>query len=183
VQRRHLLRNFAREASRHVGSQVREAAGIEPPWRRRPPGAAQERRFLELCTSCGDCGRACPHHAVYTLGASVHPGAGTPVMLPERRPCHQCEGFACAAACETGALTVPETPTVRLGRVTLDTSRCLPFLGPECGACARLCPGEVEALRLVVGRPEIDEEACVGCGLCIEACPVEPAALSMVEGG
>ncbi len=66
-----------------------------------------------------------------------------------------------------------------LGTVALDTERCFAYSGPECGACVGLCPGDVEAIRLVGWRPRLDPEACVGCGLCIEACPMTPAAISM----
>lgn len=151
------------------------------PPRRRPPGAAPEALFLQRCNNCHDCVTACPHNAIYTLADHVELGAGTPVMLPHERPCLMCDGFPCAQACTTGALTVPETSAWPLGKVRLVESRCLPFLGPECGACGGLCPDGVEALAIRRNRPVIDDEACVGCGKCIEACPVRPGAIELVE--
>jgi len=151
------------------------------PARVRPPGALPEREFLARCTGCMDCVQACPHKAIHTLAAHVAPGAGTPVMVLASRPCHMCEGFPCAAACDEQALAVPETPVVRYGTVWIDTSVCLPYLGPECGACAGLCPKGAEGgLRLQRGRPSIDMDLCVGCGLCVTACVVRPSAIELI---
>ena len=150
------------------------------PRRRRPPGAGPEASFLALCTRCGDCVKACPHAAIHTYVPGVAGLAGTPVLVPDTRPCHMCVGFPCAAACETGALEVPATETWPLGSVRVDESRCLAFAGPDCGACASLCPGGVDALELRRGRPAVDEASCVGCGRCIEACPVLPAAIELL---
>lgn len=150
------------------------------PQHRRPPGAIAEAEFLARCTGCGDCVVACPHAAIHTLADWVQPGAHTPVMVPENRPCHMCEGFPCAAACPEGVLIVPEQKAWRLGKVFIDPARCLPFLGPECGACARLCPADVDALRMKADLPVLDEDACIGCGLCIDACPTRPKAIEIV---
>ena len=151
----------------------------ELPARRRPPGAVSEALFLARCTACGDCVKACPKNAIHVLADWVEPGAGTPVMVPESRPCHMCEGFPCAVACPEGALAKPEGAWT-LGVVIIDESTCLPFRGPECGACAGLCPADADALTLRRGRPEINFDRCLGCGLCIEACPVRPSAIEMV---
>jgi ferredoxin-type protein NapG len=147
--------------------------------RRRPPGAIAEREFLAGCTACDECVKACPENAIHTLAEWVGVGARTPVMVPESRPCIMCEGFPCAAACPENVLLVPEAPVWTLGVARVDEGRCLPFKGPECGACAGLCPGELTALTLRRGRPLVDEQRCVGCGLCIQACPVSPAAIEL----
>lgn len=136
-----------------------------------------EASFLQRCTRCGDCVRACPHASVHVYNPGTGPLEGTPVMLPERRACHMCDGFPCAAACETSALVPPETPVWPLGTVQVDPARCIAFLGPECGACRDLCPPAAPALRMRRERPDIDANLCVGCGRCIEACPTRPAAL------
>ncbi|TPV92882.1 MAG: 4Fe-4S dicluster domain-containing protein [Myxococcales bacterium FL481] len=162
-------------------TRARTTPGLPP--RRRPPGAVAEALFLRQCDGCRDCVTACPHHAVYTLAEHVGIGAGTPVMLPHERACWMCTGFPCAQACPTDALTPPQGETWPLGTVRLVESRCLPFLGPECGACRGLCPAGVEALTIRNNRPVVDAVACVGCGKCIEACPVRPRALELVELG
>ena len=169
LSRRALFRKFVGK-SESVASPSADATAESPaeeeakprsrlPLRRRPPGAIDEADFLIRCTACRDCVDACPYNAIHTLAEHVEPGARTPVMLPDMRPCHMCEGFPCIEACPEGALLPPppEQPVPKLGSVTLVSTRCLPFLGPECGACSGLCPPEAPALRLVRGRPEIDD--------------------------
>jgi len=126
------------------------------------------------------CVEACPQRAIHTLTEGAGLGAGTPVMVPDSRACTMCEGFPCVKACDDGVLLPFEGSAWPLGTVVVDPTRCLPFLGPECGACRGMCPGDVDALKIVRNRPVIDEERCVGCGLCIEACPTRPAALELM---
>jgi ferredoxin len=59
--------------------------------------------------------------------------------------------------------------------------RCITFRGPECGACAGLCPdpGSDQALVMRRFRPEFAAESCQGCGRCVSACPMVPAALEI----
>lgn len=153
------------------------------PSRRRPPGAVPEALFLAGCTRCLACVDACPHRAIYTLAPSVGLAADTPVMVPDQRACHMCEGFPCAIACPEQVLIPPTEPAWRLGFVRIDSARCLPFMGPECGACGDTCPDGVDALRLRLGRPVIDTDACVGCGLCIAACITQPPAITLAPLG
>jgi ferredoxin len=63
--------------------------------------------------------------------------------------------------------------------VRIDTETCLPYLGPECGACADSCPVP-GALRWEGGlRPVIDDEICTGCALCRQACILDPKAIGI----
>ena len=89
-----------------------------------------------------------------------------------------CADWPCVAACEPDALTRPDSPApAKLARVHIDTDICLPYLGPECGACADSCPVP-GALRWTDGvRPVIDEDVCTGCALCREACILDPKAV------
>ena len=70
----------------------------------RPPGAIAETDFLEACTRCGDCARACPHDAIREAPARMREAERTPFIDPHRSPCLMCEELPCIAACETGAL-------------------------------------------------------------------------------
>lgn len=194
VSRRAWLAAYLRKAGEVVAERVegevaRRAETLTGPIERRPPGAVAEPLFLTLCDGCGECVEACPHAAILTYPDGSGARAGTPVMRPERRPCHLCDGYPCITACPTGALRSPPpspasdgaevTPTWSLGTVALDTERCFAYAGPECGACVDWCPRDVEAIRLVGWRPRLRPEACVGCGLCIEACPMTPPAISL----
>ena len=149
------------------------------PPERRPPGAVIEGLFLQRCTRCGDCVTACPERAIHTFAQDAGVRAGTPVMQPDKVACTMCEGFPCAAACPEEALVPPESATWFLGRVEVRTERCITWMGPECGACVGVCPGDLQAMRLERWRPFVDDTTCVGCGLCIAACPTSPKALEL----
>ncbi|MEN8167856.1 MAG: 4Fe-4S dicluster domain-containing protein [Pseudomonadota bacterium] len=151
----------------------------------RPPFALAELEFLLACTRCDDCIDACPHQLIFPLPARL--GAqvvGTPALDLLNKGCQLCEDWPCVAACEPGALKRPaeqdesgiEPP--RLAFAWIDTQRCLPYSGPECGACAASCsvPG---AMVWEGERPRIDPDLCVGCALCREHCIVEPKAVEI----
>lgn len=176
--RREWLTRLFPQAARTLSESAEAELERRFPRRRRPPGAVFEAEFLALCTRCGDCGRACPERAIYQFtGPALL--ANTPVLVPDRTPCKMCAGFPCASACRTGALGVPQESTVRLGVVSLDPSACIAMQGPDCGACAGLCPTQPAALQLARGKPVIDRDTCVGCGACITACVTSPAAIRL----
>ncbi len=145
-------------------------AAVPPPPFPRPPGAAEEARFRALCDGCMDCAVACPHEAIGLLDD------GTPALDPNHRPCHLCPDLPCAAACPTGALARVPAEALFFGLAAIDRRACLPFSGPECGACRPACP--VRAITLEQGvRPVVDLDRCNGCGLCREACVVYDKAI------
>jgi len=149
----------------------------------RPPYAQDELNFLLSCTRCDACVEACPHDVIFKLsgrlGAQV---AGTPAMDLLNKGCHMCEDWPCVGACEANALQIPEQledddqTLPFIARVTINTKTCLPYSGPECGACEYACPVP-GALKWDMTRPVIDTEICTGCGLCREACIVSPGAV------
>jgi ferredoxin-type protein NapG len=65
----------------------------------------------------------------------------------------------------------------KMAHVRIDVETCLPYAGPECGACADSCPvpGALEWEGGV--RPVVNQERCTGCALCREACIVDPKAI------
>ncbi len=149
----------------------------------RPPYALDELEFLLACTRCDKCIEACPHDVIFKLegrlGAQV---MGTPAMDLLNKGCHLCEDWPCVNACEPMALYLPEKeeeedlPLAKLARAEINPQTCLPYSGPECGACESSCPIP-GALKWDMTKPSIDPEFCTGCGLCREACIVEPKAV------
>jgi ferredoxin-type protein NapG len=100
------------------------------------------------------------------------------------KACHLCNDWPCVEACEPGALIHPEQESDEveslpyIAHVEINTQTCLPYLGPECGACASSCPVP-GALLWDMEKPRIDPETCVGCSLCREACIANPKAVTI----
>ena len=154
----------------------------------RPPFALRELDFLLACTRCDLCIKACRPAILFPLPVRMGPqAAGTPAMDLSQRGCTLCEGWPCVAVCEPGALKLPVAaeeegdppPRPRLATVVIDSTTCLPFSGPECGACGPVCPVP-GALLWHDGRlPHINPEQCTGCALCREACITQPKAIQV----
>lgn len=144
----------------------------------RPPYALPESEFLLACTRCGECRDACPTGVVRMLGAGAGLLAeGTPAMALASRQCALCDDWPCVTACAPGALVrSAEAGPPQLAAAQVAASRCLPYAGPECGACADTCPVP-GALSWNGTRPVIDPALCSGCGICRQACITEPKAI------
>jgi ferredoxin-type protein NapG len=156
----------------------------------RPPFAVRELDFLLACTRCDKCIEVCEPKVLFNLsprlGAQV---VNTPAMDLLNKGCTMCDGWPCVAVCEPEALKLPmqqesvsgkpEDATPKLALISIDEKTCLPFLGPECGACKSACPIPA-ALVMEGGRlPRIDHDHCTGCALCRLACIIEPKAVNV----
>ncbi len=134
---------------------------------------------------------------------------GTPALDLTNKGCHLCADWPCVQACGEGALRLPELisnkpasseqlllseqdlsedsdrqesavlPLPKLASASIDTQNCLPYSGPECGACDTSCPVP-GALVWDLEKPVINTAICVGCGLCRQACIIEPRAVIVV---
>lgn len=130
----------------------------------RPPGAADESLFLERCTRCSDCAKACPYGTI-----SFDQRDGTPVIFPDQVPCHLCDDFPCIAACATDALLpVEDRQSVRMGIAVVSHRLCTASQG--CHACVSRCPTEALEMDFDALRLSVMSERCVGCGMCEAIC-------------
>ena len=149
----------------------------------RPPYALPELDFLLACTRCNKCIEACPYGVIFPLSAKLGIDiVATPALDLLNKACHLCDDWPCVEQCESDALKYPETedgksiPLPKLAYVEINEDLCLPYIGPECGACAASCPVP-SALSWDAERPVVVAEKCIGCGLCREACIVSPKAV------
>ncbi len=143
----------------------------------RPPYAIAERAFLAACTKCDKCIEACPHGVLFRLPEEK---GGTPAMDLLKRGCHMCGDWPCVEVCEPDALKRPESGAgpPKMATVRINEAACLPYSGPECGACAGSCPVP-GALEWQGVKPVINPEHCTGCALCREACITDPKSVDI----
>jgi polyferredoxin len=169
-------------------------AGVEPITVRqpatmiRPPGSILV-DFSALCARCGACVRVCPTQG---LQPSLFEGGVqnllTPQLVPRLGYCNfGCN--ACSQVCPTGA--IPELELVvkqhtPIGLARVDRDRCLPWTyNTPCIVCEESCPIEDKAIKLdevealndqgetvVLQRPQVVRELCIGCGICEYQCPM-----------
>lgn len=183
MDRREFFRRGIGKATKAVVDKVEHSAHKNASHWIRPPFAIEELDFLLKCSRCDDCVSACEKGLIFPLparrGAQV---VGTPVLDLLNKSCDLCDDWPCVNACKTGALQLPEIAEdkviekPKLAFAVLDTSACLPYLGPECGACDGVCPVP-GALVFEMEKPIIDKDLCVGCALCREVCVVDPKAI------
>lgn len=160
------------------------------PYLIRPPGAINEKAFLERCIRCGLCMKICPQNALHP---SIYEGGietlWTPVLVARIGYCDP-SCTLCSQICPTGALapiTPDEKKEIKLGTAFVDRSRCLPWaMDKFCIVCEEYCPVSpkaikaVEIKRIISGNkeiilkgPKVVPELCIGCGACEHVCPVQ----------
>jgi len=169
-------------------------AGVEPITERepaamiRPPGA-RIGEFAALCVRCGACVRVCPTQG---LQPSLFEGGVQNLLTPRLVPRLGYCGFgcnACGQVCPTAAippLTLDEKQRTVIGLASIDAGRCLPWgYDVPCIVCEEVCPvadkaillEEVEVLdqegqSLMLQRPRVVLDLCIGCGICEYKCPM-----------
>jgi len=154
----------AQEFSKHVEAKPEPVAPVPRTDWLRPPGAVDEALFLERCTKCGDCLKACAPGAL-----ACHSQDGTPVFFADQVPCLLCDDLPCIAACATDALMpVDRIGDVSMGVAVLSQRLCTAAQG--CHACVSRCPTNALAMDFGDLRLLVTSEACVGCGICESVC-------------
>lgn len=130
----------------------------------RPPGAVEEKLFLERCTGCADCIEVCPHDAIQVLSSN-----DTPVIYPGESPCKLCEDLPCIGACTTEALLpVADRFQVNMGVAKVWAKMCTAETG--CNACVSRCPTDALSMDFASYHIRVDDSVCVGCGICQYIC-------------
>lgn len=129
----------------------------------RPVGALPEAAFLDQCSTCGDCARACPEDVI------VMGDGGFPQLSFTNGACTFCA--ACVEACPEDVLRIAD----RLPATAVVAKACLSLNAVQCRSCQDTCDARAISFKLMLGgsaQPLIDTEACTGCGACVAGCPV-----------
>ncbi len=165
----------------------------------RPPGSVAEEEFLERCIKCDQCLNVCPTNVLQpaTLMQAGLEGLWTPVMDMRIGFC-QLNCTLCSEVCPTGAIQkISVEKKLGLGRYAADgpisvgtaffnRGRCLPWaMETPCVVCEEVCPVSPKAIGtydeqikrwdgtiVVLNKPYMRPELCIGCGICEHECPV-----------
>ena len=121
----------------------------------RPPGAVEERDFLNRCIRCAECMKVCPNNALHPafFEAGIE-GMWTPILIPRIGYCeYSC--VLCGQVCPTGAiqkitekekLGIGQKP-ISIGTAMYDQGRCLPWaMATPCIVCEEFCPTSPKAI-------------------------------------
>jgi MauM/NapG family ferredoxin protein len=157
--------------------------------RLRPPGTSED-DVMKKCIRCGVCVNICPTRAIHPSGTGAdYDGTWTPMVVPRLGYCnYTCN--RCGEVCPTGAipkLSLPEKQQTVIGKAEIDENRCIPWSqNVNCIVCQEMCPltekaielddvtvTNSEGLEVVVRRPVVIRDRCIGCGLCEHRCPVK----------
>ncbi len=166
----------------------------------RPPGSVSEERFPGLCLRCGECMRVCLTNGLQpTLFEAGVEAMWTPRLVSRLGYCeYSCT--LCGQVCPTGAIAHLDMVTKRkvcIGTAVIDRNCCIPFIKPEqCMVCEEHCPTPEKAIvfddvtvdgpdgPMVVKRPRVIENLCIGCGICETKCPLDSrSAIVIVRDG
>ncbi len=121
----------------------------------RPPGAVEEREFLERCIRCAECMKVCPNNALHpAFFEGGIEGLWTPILIPRIGYC-EFSCVLCGQVCPTGAIQkidekqkmgIGQKP-ISVGTAMYDHGRCLPWaMATPCIVCEEFCPTSPKAI-------------------------------------
>jgi polyferredoxin len=153
----------------------------------RPPGAIEEKNFVQQCIRCGNCMKVCPTNVLQPcLIESGWEGFWTPRLENKIGYCEY-ECTLCGKVCPTQAikkLSVEKKVVTKIGTAEIDRTLCIPWVyNKNCLVCEEHCPIPTKAIKVVQQRivnnkiinlPEVLPEMCIGCGICENKCPAYP---------
>ena len=124
--------------------------------RLRPPGAVEEKRFMELCIRCARCIEVCPYGSIKRADIAEKLQIGTPYIHTVKRACYLC--MKCPSVCPTGALKqdLSNPAQVKIGLAVINKKECLNYKYFE-----------EEVTGRVTGKAQI-------CSICYNVCPFTP---------
>lgn len=132
----------------------------------RPPGAIDEKAFLDTCVKCGQCATACTQNSIKMSGFEAGFVAGYPVVVASERPCFVCDDLSCMKACPTGALQLIPKKEIKMGLAEVNQDKCITYEGKECNICVMACPFPDDAIYINEEKHPVVNKSCIGCGLC-----------------
>ncbi|SPY38454.1 ferredoxin-type protein NapF [Pasteurella canis] len=129
----------------------------------RPPFAAKESLFVEVCNGCGDCVDACPYGLIHLIEHK-------PVLNIDFSACDFCA--KCAEVCHRHALHYAFPADTELRPEFAAT--CLLQRGQVCDECQQKCPQDA----IVYSHNQLSvNQNCNGCGECKISCFVHAVTL------
>ncbi len=131
----------------------------------RPPWSLPETLFLETCTGCGNCLKACPEQII------VQDNTPFPKINFTNGDCTFCK--ACVDSCNDHVFFTTTTQPA-WNHKALVSNNCLPKSGVACQSCQDACDVRAISFYPRMGgpaSPEINLELCNGCGACFSVCP------------
>lgn len=157
------------EISRRRFLGARSSRGNQPI---RPPWAQEESSFIESCSRCGDCLKACPT-GLLQAGTGGFPEA----VFSMARVCTFCA--ECVRVCAPQALRRSESVPPWSLQVEFGTG-CLARQAVVCRTCGESCDSAAIHFPPRLGGvalPQLDAASCTGCGDCIADCPTQAIAM------
>jgi MauM/NapG family ferredoxin protein len=187
--RRKVLMTFGAAVAGAALLSVDSAGDLDRPYLLRPPGVKED-ELLSTCVRCGECIRTCPSGALQpALMEAGLEGFWTPLLIPRMGYCdYSCN--ACGLNCPVEAippLSLEHKRVQVMGKASVDHNRCLAWAeDTPCIVCEEMCPlpekaivleeveiQDVNGRSILLQRPRVILDRCIGCGICEYKCPVQ----------